>query len=47
MLELTPPMGDVILTGTPEGVGPIQPGDSITVDMQGLLNVTIAEITER
>ncbi len=28
--------GDVILTGTPEGVGPMQPGDTIEVEVGGV-----------
>ncbi len=28
--------GDVILTGTPEGVSPIRPGDQVEVDVQGI-----------
>ncbi|HEV2238127.1 MAG TPA: fumarylacetoacetate hydrolase family protein [Ktedonobacterales bacterium] len=28
--------GDVILTGTPEGVGPLQVGDSVEVELQGI-----------
>ena len=28
--------GDLIATGTPEGVGPMQPGDSVTVKIDGL-----------
>ena len=28
--------GDVILTGTPEGVGPMQPGDEIEVAIAGI-----------
>ncbi len=28
--------GDVVLTGTPEGVGPIQPGDRVEVEIEGL-----------
>jgi 2-keto-4-pentenoate hydratase/2-oxohepta-3-ene-1,7-dioic acid hydratase in catechol pathway len=28
--------GDVILTGTPEGVAPVQPGDVIEVDVEGV-----------
>jgi 2-keto-4-pentenoate hydratase/2-oxohepta-3-ene-1,7-dioic acid hydratase in catechol pathway len=28
--------GDVILTGTPSGVGPIQSGDKLEVRIQGL-----------
>lgn len=36
--------GDVVLTGTPSGVGPVSPGDRIEVDVEGLgrtLAVTI------
>jgi 2-keto-4-pentenoate hydratase/2-oxohepta-3-ene-1,7-dioic acid hydratase in catechol pathway len=28
--------GDVILTGTPDGVGPVEPGDVMTVEIEGL-----------
>ncbi|GIV69975.1 fumarylacetoacetate hydrolase family protein [Caldilinea sp.] len=28
--------GDVILTGTPSGVGPVKPGDVMTVEVEGL-----------
>jgi 2-keto-4-pentenoate hydratase/2-oxohepta-3-ene-1,7-dioic acid hydratase in catechol pathway len=38
--------GDVILTGTPSGVGPIQPGDVVEVEISGigvLRNPVIAE----
>lgn len=28
--------GDVIMTGTPSGVGPILPGDSVEVDVEGI-----------
>jgi 2-keto-4-pentenoate hydratase/2-oxohepta-3-ene-1,7-dioic acid hydratase in catechol pathway len=28
--------GDVILTGTPEGVGPMQVGDEVEVAVEGL-----------
>lgn len=36
--------GDVILTGTPAGVGPLQPGDRVTAEITGLgsLHVTVA-----
>lgn len=39
--ELRP--GDIILTGTPHGVGPVQPGDKLTGTIDGLapLEVTI------
>lgn len=32
--------GDVILTGTPEGVGPMKPGDEVEVSIQGIGNLT-------
>jgi 2-keto-4-pentenoate hydratase/2-oxohepta-3-ene-1,7-dioic acid hydratase in catechol pathway len=32
--------GDVILTGTPEGVGPMQVGDEVEVGIQGIGNLT-------
>ena len=32
--------GDLIATGTPEGVGPMQPGDSVTVKIDGLGTLT-------
>lgn len=28
--------GDVILTGTPEGVGPLHPGDTVEVEIEGI-----------
>lgn len=28
--------GDVILTGTPAGVGPINPGDTVTIEIEGI-----------
>ncbi len=31
--------GDVILTGTPSGVGPIQSGDTLEVRIQGLASL--------
>lgn len=39
--------GDLILTGTPSGIGPVQPGDVMTVEIEGLgsiSNPVIAEI---
>ncbi|MBP2635936.1 MAG: 5-carboxymethyl-2-hydroxymuconate Delta-isomerase [Firmicutes bacterium] len=41
--------GDVILTGTPSGVGPMQVGDFVTVDIEGIgaLNNTIVGEKER
>ena len=32
--------GDVILTGTPEGVGPMQPGQEVTVEVEGIGSLT-------
>ena len=32
--------GDVILTGTPEGVGPVRPGQTITAGLQGVVEMT-------
>jgi 2-keto-4-pentenoate hydratase/2-oxohepta-3-ene-1,7-dioic acid hydratase in catechol pathway len=40
--------GDVIMTGTPSGVGPVQPGDEIEIEISGigvLRNPVIAEAT--
>jgi 2-keto-4-pentenoate hydratase/2-oxohepta-3-ene-1,7-dioic acid hydratase in catechol pathway len=28
--------GDIMLTGTPEGVGPVQPGDRLIAEIQGI-----------
>lgn len=38
--------GDVIITGTPAGIGPVQPGDLMEIEIEGigtLRNVVIAE----
>lgn len=32
--------GDVILTGTPAGVGPVLPGDRVTVEIEGIGSLT-------
>jgi 2,4-diketo-3-deoxy-L-fuconate hydrolase len=34
--------GDVILTGTPEGVGPVEPGDLIVTEIQGIGRMEVA-----
>ena len=34
IMTLSP--GDIVLTGTPEGIGPMQPGDSIRVEIEGI-----------
>lgn len=37
--------GDVILTGTPEGVGPMQAGDEVSVSIEGIGTLTNRVIT--
>lgn len=32
--------GDVILTGTPSGVGPLKPGDVVTIEIEGIGRLT-------
>jgi 2,4-didehydro-3-deoxy-L-rhamnonate hydrolase len=34
--------GDIIMTGTPAGVGPVQAGDTMTVTMQGIGTMRVA-----
>jgi 2-keto-4-pentenoate hydratase/2-oxohepta-3-ene-1,7-dioic acid hydratase in catechol pathway len=34
--------GDVLLTGTPEGVGPVAPGDRIVAEIQGIGRMEVA-----
>ncbi|HXF62701.1 MAG TPA: fumarylacetoacetate hydrolase family protein [Caldilineaceae bacterium] len=38
--------GDLLLTGTPAGVGPVQPGDVMTVEVEGLGRLTNPVIDE-
>lgn len=33
--------GDLIYTGTPQGVGPVTPGDSIQAEIEGLGQMTV------
>ena len=33
--------GDIIMTGTPEGVAPIHPGDVMQIAMQGIGPMTV------
>lgn len=33
--------GDVMMTGTPAGVGPVAPGDHLVGDVEGLAPVTV------
>ena len=37
--------GDVILTGTPEGVGPMNAGDEVEISIQGIGNLTNKVVT--
>lgn len=39
--------GDLILTGTPAGVGPVQPGDVMTVEIEGLGAISNKVISEQ
>jgi len=32
--------GDVILTGTPSGVGPLRPGDEVSITIEGIGTLT-------
>ena len=34
--------GDVLFTGTPQGVGPIRPGDELHAECSGLGGMTVA-----
>ena len=36
-----PPPGDIIFTGTPEGVGAVLPGDRITGHVAGVGEITL------
>ena len=38
--------GDVILTGTPEGVGPVLPGQTITAGIEGVTEMTFPVVAE-
>ena len=38
--QMTQLPGDVIATGTPSGVGPLQPGDTVTVEIEGIGTLT-------
>jgi 2-keto-4-pentenoate hydratase/2-oxohepta-3-ene-1,7-dioic acid hydratase in catechol pathway len=39
--------GDVILTGTPEGVGPMLPGQEVTVSIEGIGSLTNVVASDR
>ena len=34
--------GDLLFTGTPEGVGPLQPGDELEIELEGLVSARFA-----
>jgi len=34
--------GDIIMTGTPEGVGPVEPGDTMTAEIEGIGQMEVA-----
>jgi 2-keto-4-pentenoate hydratase/2-oxohepta-3-ene-1,7-dioic acid hydratase in catechol pathway len=38
--------GDLILTGTPEGVGPLSPGDRVTIEIEGLAPLHVHVLAE-
>ncbi len=38
--------GDLVLTGTPAGVGPVQPGDVMTVEVEGLGKISNTAVAE-
>lgn len=38
--------GDLILTGTPAGIGPVQPGDVMTVEVEGLGSISNPVVRE-
>jgi 2-keto-4-pentenoate hydratase/2-oxohepta-3-ene-1,7-dioic acid hydratase in catechol pathway len=37
---MTLEVGDVILTGTPDGVGPLAPGDVVEVEIPGVSRIS-------
>jgi 2-keto-4-pentenoate hydratase/2-oxohepta-3-ene-1,7-dioic acid hydratase in catechol pathway len=39
--------GDVIMTGTPEGVGPVEVGDTMTVEVEGLGSLSNPVVADR
>lgn len=39
--------GDLIMTGTPSGVGPVRPGDVMTVEVEGLGSLSNRVVAER
>ena len=37
--------GDVIITGTPEGVGPVKPGQTVTAGIEGVVEITFPVVS--
>ena len=37
--------GDVIITGTPEGVGPVTPGQTVTAGIEGVMEMTFPVVS--
>ena len=38
--------GDVILTGTPEGVGPLKPGDQLRLELKDILTIEAGTVVQ-
>ena len=39
--------GDMILTGTPEGVGPVRPGQTITAGIEGVVEISFPVVGDK
>ena len=39
--------GDMILTGTPEGVGPVRPGQTITAGIEGVVEISFPVVADK
>ena len=39
--------GDMILTGTPEGVGPVRPGQTITAGIEGVVEMSFPVVADK
>ncbi|MFZ2955542.1 MAG: fumarylacetoacetate hydrolase family protein [Candidatus Ozemobacteraceae bacterium] len=44
---MTLEVGDVLLTGTPAGVGPLKPGDHLTVEAEGPMRLSLSVSVEK
>ena len=45
--ETTLEPGDLLLTGTPEGVGPLAPGQLLELEIEGLMRLSVRVAKER